>query len=57
MLAQAITRQEIWHRDHNLRKKHNLDELPGEPAVFAVFAIVNDEPANSRAQESRYGPV
>lgn len=46
--VQAITRLDIWHRDHNLAMKHNLQELPTAEAVFGIFAIVQGEPANCR---------
>jgi hypothetical protein len=41
-------RLEIWHRDYNLGQSHNLEELPAGKAVFALFAIVNDQPVNCR---------
>jgi hypothetical protein len=45
---QTLTKLEVWHKDYNLGKKHNLDSLPTEKAVFGLFAIVNDEPINCR---------
>jgi hypothetical protein len=39
---------EIWHKDHNLSKKHNMHDVPQESAVFGVFGIVNEEPVNCR---------
>ena len=44
----TLTRLEIWHKDHNLDKKDNLDDLPSERAVFGVFAIVDEEAVNCR---------
>lgn len=39
---------ELWHSDYNLNKKHNLQLLPNIPAVFGVFAQVDDHPVNCR---------
>jgi hypothetical protein len=44
----TLTTMEIWHKDYNLGKKDNLDELPSREAVFGVFGIVNEAPANCR---------
>lgn len=43
-----ITKLEIFHKDFNLDKKDNLTELPEEKGVFAIFAVVNEEPLNCR---------
>ncbi|MET3878913.1 hypothetical protein [Chitinophaga sp. OAE865] len=43
-----IQRIEIWHAEYNLQHKDTLRELPEEKAIFGVFGIVNDEPANCR---------
>lgn len=43
-----LVKLEVFHKDYNLDKKDNLSELPGEKAVFGIFAIVNDEPINCR---------
>jgi hypothetical protein len=39
---------EIYHKDFNLEKKHNLDQLPEKRAIFGVFGIVNNDPLNCR---------
>ena len=39
---------EIWHKEYNLEKKENLNEIPDQKAVFGVFGIVNEEPINCR---------
>jgi len=44
----ALIRKEIWHRDYNLSKRHNLHELPQQRAIFGIFGIVNEEPVNCR---------
>lgn len=44
----TIIRQEVYHKDHNLDKKDNLEELPEEKAVFGIFAIVDEKPVNCR---------
>ncbi len=46
--TEEIVKLEIWHKDYNLDKKDNLDEVPKEKAVFALFGIVDDEPINCR---------
>ena len=43
-----IIKLEAWHRDYNLAHKHTLDTIPQEPAVFALFGIVDNEPVNCR---------
>ena len=43
-----IVRLEIRHGDYNLDQLDNLGELPEEPAVFGIFAIINDQPVNCR---------
>ena len=44
----TLTSIEIWHRDYNLDKRHNLDTLPAGKAIFGIFAIVNEAPVNCR---------
>ena len=39
---------EVFHKEYNLDKKDNLDELPEEPAVFGIFAIIHDTPIHPR---------
>lgn len=41
-------RLEVWHRDHNLDQKDNIQEIPAEAAVFGLFGIVDEEPVNCR---------
>ncbi len=48
MEVATLTRTEIYHKNYNLDKKENLDELPTGKAVYGVFAIVRDEPTNCR---------
>jgi hypothetical protein len=38
----------VNHRDYNLGKLDNLDELPVQPAIFGIFAIIGEEPVNCR---------
>jgi hypothetical protein len=47
-IEQKSLQTEIWHREYNLDKKDNLLHLPQEKAVFGVFAIINEQPANCR---------
>ena len=48
MKTETAISVEIFHGEYNLHKKDNLDELPSEKAIFGIFAIVNDAPANCR---------
>ena len=43
-----VVKLEVFHRDFNLDKKDNLDELPEEPAVFGIFAIIHKTPIHPR---------
>ena len=45
---EKLNKIEIWHKDFNLEKKDNLNEVPTEKGVFGIFGIVNDEPVNCR---------
>ena len=38
----------VCHKDYNLDKKENLDEIPEQPAVFGLFAIIDDAPISPR---------
>lgn len=38
----------IWHKDYNLAQQDSLAGLPGERSVFAIFAMIDDEPVNCR---------
>ena len=40
--------QLLLQRDNNLDKHDNLDELPEEPAIYAICGRVNGVPANPR---------
>lgn len=43
-----VVKLEVWHKDYNLDKKDNLNEIPTEKAVFGIFGIVNESPINCR---------
>ena len=43
-----VVKKEIFHKDYNLDKKDNLDELPETPAVFGIFAIIHNVPVHAR---------
>lgn len=45
---ETLVKLEVWHKDYNLDKKDNLNEVPTEKAVFGLFGIVNEEPINCR---------
>lgn len=48
MVTTQLEKLEVFHRNYNLDKKHNLEEIPEGKAVFGIFAIVNEEPLNCR---------
>ena len=49
MESQTISEKMIVnHKDYNLGKLDNLSGLPEEPAIFGVFAIIDEKPANCR---------
>jgi len=43
-----VVKLEIFHKDYNIDAKHNIDELPEEPAVFGVFGIIHQTPVHPR---------
>jgi hypothetical protein len=43
-----VVKMEVCHKDYNIDKKDNLDELPEEPAVFGIFAIIHEVPVHPR---------
>ena len=45
---ESVVKLEVFHKDYNLDKKDNLDELPEEPAVFGIFAIIHKTPIHPR---------
>jgi hypothetical protein len=48
METESLVKSEVFHKDYNLDKKDNLNELPKEKVVFGIFAIVNEDPINCR---------
>ena len=38
----------IYQKDNNIDKFDNIDEIPEQPAVYAICGRVNDQPANCR---------
>lgn len=47
-----VVQKEIFHKDYNLDKKDNLDEIPESSAVFGIFAIIHKVPVHCRLVES-----
>ncbi len=45
---EGVVKKEIFHKDYNLDKKDNLDELPESPAVFGIFSIIHEIPVHPR---------
>jgi len=41
-------RMVVSHRNYNLAKLDSLHELPVGPAIYGLFAIVDEEPVNCR---------
>jgi len=48
METKEVVQAEIFHRDYNLDKRHNLDVVPAERAVYGIFAIIHDKPVHCR---------
>jgi len=44
----SVVKLEIFHREFNIDNKDNLSEIPDKPAVFGVFAVINDTPVHPR---------
>ena len=44
----GIVKMNIFHKDYNLDQINNLNEIPAQPAVFGIFALVRDKPTNCR---------
>jgi len=47
-MAEDTVQLTVYHKDYNLDKKDNLNELPTEPAVFGIFAIIHEKPVHCR---------
>ena len=45
---ESVVKMEVFHKDCNLDKKDNLDELPQDPAVFGIFSIIHKIPVHPR---------
>lgn len=45
---EKAVKMEVYHKDYNIDKKENLNELPEEPAVFGIFAIIHEVPVHCR---------
>ena len=45
---EEVMKMEVWHKDYNIDKKDNLNELPEEPAVFGIFGIIHEVPVHPR---------
>jgi hypothetical protein len=43
-----VSHQPIFHKDNNLDKRDNIDELADQPAVYAICGRVNGNPVNCR---------
>ena len=43
-----VVKMEVYHKDYNIDKKDNIDELLEEPAVFGIFAIIHEVPVHCR---------
>jgi hypothetical protein len=47
-LTETVVELELFHKNYNLDRTGNLDRVPEQEAVFALFAVVNERPANCR---------
>lgn len=45
---ESVRQLVLQHKDFNLDKKDNLDDLPALPAVYAICGRVNGQPVNAR---------
>ena len=45
---ESVVKKEVFHKDYNLDKKDNLEELPETPAVFGIFSIIHEVPVHCR---------
>lgn len=45
---ESVRQLVIHHKDYNLDKKDNLDDLPAMPAIYAICGRVNGQPVNAR---------
>jgi hypothetical protein len=45
---ERVVKHEVYHKNYNLDKKDNIDELPEEPAVFGIFGIIHEVPIHPR---------
>lgn len=45
---QATESRILYARENNIAQRDNLDDLPPEPAVFAICGTINGQPANPR---------
>jgi hypothetical protein len=43
-----ILEKTLFHKDYNLDKKDNIAQIPTEPAVFGLFAIIHEKPVHCR---------
>jgi hypothetical protein len=43
-----ILEKTLFHKDYNLDKKDNIAQIPTEPAVFGLFAIIHEKPLHCR---------
>ena len=43
-----LIKLELFHKHFNLGKKDNLDEVPRQKAIFGIFSVVMEQPANCR---------
>ena|SRR5579859_5225955 len=41
-------RMVVCHRNYNLGNQDNVHELPAGPAIYGIFAIIDEEPVNCR---------
>jgi hypothetical protein len=45
---EGVVKLEVWHKEYNIDDKDNLDEIPEEPSVFGIFAIIHEVPVHPR---------
>jgi hypothetical protein len=45
---ESVKQVVLQHKDYNLDKKDNLDDLPALPGIYAICGRVNGQPVNAR---------
>ena len=47
-MGDNVVETNVYHKDYNLDKNDNINELPTVPAVYGIFAIIHEKPVHCR---------